>query len=79
MQLKGIFSNIEGVIFNMDGVLADSEPIFIKAKNMILRDINESCDLDYHINIMGTTYYYTCSKMKDDFNLKYDVNYYMDK
>lgn len=67
------------VIFDMDGVIADSEYLNVKAKHLILKHEGIEVDWHYHDQYFGTTHEFMWTKMKQEFNLKQDVSYYIQK
>jgi len=60
---------LKAVIFDMDGVIIDSEPMHARAAILALEKFNVTITLDYINDFIGSTTYYMCQKMIDDFNI----------
>ncbi len=61
---------LKAVIFDMDGVIIDSEPMHAKAAVIALQRYGVNVDQDYLQKFIGSTTYYMCEKMVQDFALK---------
>lgn len=53
----------------MDGVIIDSEPMHARAAILALKNYNVDVTMDYLQNFIGSTTYYMCQKMIDDFKI----------
>ena len=64
---------MEAIIFDMDGVIVDSEPIWIEARQSVLREQGIIVPDLYHYQLCGTTLEYMWSRMKNDFDLPFSL------
>lgn len=60
---------LKAVIFDMDGVIIDSEPMHAKANVLAMKRYHVDVPLSYCYDFIGSTTYYMCQKMVDDFHL----------
>ncbi|MHB8128633.1 MAG: GNAT family N-acetyltransferase [Mobilitalea sp.] len=60
---------LKAVIFDMDGVIIDSEPMHARAAILALKRYNVDITFDYLCAFIGSTTYYMCQKMIEDFNI----------
>lgn len=60
---------LKAVIFDMDGVIIDSEPMHARAAILALKKYHIDISIDYLDKFIGSTTYYMCLKMIEDFNL----------
>lgn len=60
---------LKAVIFDMDGVIIDSEPMHARANVLALKKFNVDVPLSYCYEFIGSTTYYMCQKMIEDFHL----------
>ena len=62
------------VIFDMDGVITDSEPLYARAVNVVLRQEGLTLNEDDHRAVMGRSIRYTWLYLIDRFNLAGNVD-----
>lgn len=67
----------QAVIFDKDGVIADSEYMNILAKHIQLKEAGIDVDWHYHDQFLGTTHEYMWTRMKEEFALPREVDYYI--
>ena len=67
----------QAVIFDKDGVIADSEYCNVMAKHIQLKQAGVEVDWHYHDQFLGTTHEYMWSKMKEEFQLPKEIDYYI--
>ncbi|MGM0238278.1 HAD family hydrolase [Enterococcus sp. AZ103] len=68
---------ITTVIFDMDGVLIDSEYIYFASKTQVLKNAGITVTESYHYQFMGTTKTFMWQKMKEEFNLPKEIDFYI--
>ncbi|MBH1940122.1 GNAT family N-acetyltransferase [Mobilitalea sibirica] len=61
---------LKAVIFDMDGVIIDSEPMHARAAVLAAKQYNIDITIEYCYKFIGSTTYYMCQIMVDDFKLK---------
>jgi len=61
---------LKAVVFDMDGVIIDSEPMHAKAAILALKQYNVDVSMDYLQKFIGSTTYYMCQKMIEDFHIQ---------
>ncbi|MGB4658844.1 MAG: GNAT family N-acetyltransferase [Mobilitalea sp.] len=61
---------LKAVIFDMDGVIIDSEPMHAKAAVLALEKYGVKIELEYVLDFIGSTTYYMCQKMIEDFHIE---------
>lgn len=66
---------LEAIIFDMDGVIIDSEPFFLEAEQLLLKQYGHNEPIDYFYQFQGTTHSYMWEVMKETFKLPNDVSY----
>ena len=60
---------LKAVIFDMDGVIIDSEPMHTQAAILALEKYGVTIALEYILDFVGSTTYYMCQKMIEDFHI----------
>lgn len=60
---------LKAVIFDMDGVIVDSEPVHAKAAAFALKKYKVDISIEYFYQFIGSTTYYMCQKMIEDYNI----------
>ncbi|HKL78903.1 MAG TPA: HAD family phosphatase, partial [Mobilitalea sp.] len=60
---------LKAVIFDMDGVIIDSEPMHALAAIMALKQYNVELTLDYCYSFIGSTNFYMCQKIIEDYHM----------
>ncbi|HKL99204.1 MAG TPA: GNAT family N-acetyltransferase [Mobilitalea sp.] len=60
---------LKAVIFDMDGVIIDSEPMHAQAAIMALKQYNVELTLDYCYSFIGSTNFYMCQKIIEDYHI----------
>lgn len=60
---------LNAVIFDMDGVIIDSEPLHARAAVLALKQYNVDIPVEYCTEFIGSTTYYMCQRMVNDFSL----------
>lgn len=60
---------LKAVIFDMDGVLIDSEPVHLKAHELIMKELGLNYDPKYYEQFIGSTTENMWNTMIRDFNL----------
>lgn len=60
---------LKAAIFDMDGVIIDSEPMHARAAILALKKFNIDISLEYLHSFVGSTTYYMCEKMIEDFQI----------
>lgn len=61
---------LKAVIFDMDGVIIDSEPMHANAAILALKNYNVDITVDYLQKFIGSTTYFMCQKMIEDFKIE---------
>jgi len=61
---------IKAVIFDMDGVMIDSEPIWFKVDNALIKKFGAPKDIDYRAKILGVTAKVAIKTLRSLFDLK---------
>lgn len=72
-------NSLKAVIFDMDGVLSDSEPIYHLSINQVLRRHGYEVTEEVNKEILGTTVEYSWSWLKSHFDLKGDIEDWIDE
>ncbi|SEP75018.1 haloacid dehalogenase superfamily, subfamily IA, variant 3 with third motif having DD or ED/haloacid dehalogenase superfamily, subfamily IA, variant 1 with third motif having Dx(3-4)D or Dx(3-4)E [Lachnospiraceae bacterium RM5] len=70
---------LKAIIFDMDGVLIDSEPIHLKAHEMLMNDLNLPYSEKYYSQFIGSTTKNMWNILTKDFDLQYSHSELMEK
>jgi HAD superfamily hydrolase (TIGR01509 family) len=72
-QQKGRIGFFRAVIFDMDGVIADSEPTYREAINVVLAPTGHQVSEQQYEEVIGTSVHFTWRTILDMFSLEGDV------
>ncbi len=69
---------LKAVIFDMDGVIVDSEPVHMKAFEVLLKSLGKKFDKQYYYQFIGSTTDYMWDKVIEHYELNFSKEMLMD-
>jgi HAD superfamily hydrolase (TIGR01509 family) len=74
---EGQAGRLRAVIFDMDGVIADSEPTYREAINLVLASTGHQVSEQQYEEVIGTSVHFTWRTILDMFGIEGDVEEYV--
>ena len=69
---------LKAIIFDMDGVLVDSEPVHMKAFEVLIKSLGKKFDKNYYYQFIGSTTDHMWDKVIEDNKLSFDKSQLME-
>ena len=69
---------LKAIIFDMDGVIVDSEPVHMRAFEVLLKSLGKKFDKLYYYQFIGSTTDYMWDKVIEDYKLNFSKDMLMD-